>query len=104
MRVMVRNWPKHPAGHQPAGPEGQHRHYRESDSRVHKKLMRVGGALGGLDGPGLRDLMYGSGELIHRQREPVLVVAPIVAGPGSAVSPNGFRAREVTTAWGSPCP
>ena len=40
---------------------------RQSDSRVDQKLVRVRGTLGGLDGPGLGDLMYGLGELVHRR-------------------------------------
>ena len=90
------NWPSIlPATSQPA-PRASTATIARSDSRVHKKLMRVGGALGGLEGPACAtDVRLGRAD-----SPPERAGAgrwPIVAGPGSAVSPNGFRAREVTT-------
>ena len=49
---------QHPAGNDPAGQEGEHGHDRQSDSRVDQKLVRVGSALCGLDGPYLCQLMH----------------------------------------------
>ena len=42
---------QHPAGDEPAGQEGKHRHDRQGDPRVDQELVRVGGALRGLERP-----------------------------------------------------
>ena len=69
---------QHPAGNEPAGQEGEYGHDRQGDSRVDQKLVRVGSALCGLDGPYLCQLMHGVCQL-------TLVLLPADAGP---VSPD----------------
>ena len=70
--------PQHPAGDQPAGQEGEHGHDGQSDSRVDQQLVRVRGALGGLDGPGLGHLVDGLGQLVDRRCQLMLVLGQLL--------------------------
>ena len=76
---------QHPAGHQPAGQEGECGHDGQGDSRVDQKLVRVGRALRGLDGPclgqlmdGLGQLVRGLGQLMDGLGQPVLVLSQLL--------------------------
>ena len=53
---------QHSAGDKPSGKEGEHGDDPERDGRVHQQLVRVGGALCGLDRACL-------GQLVHRLRQ-----------------------------------
>ena len=69
---------QHPAGNEPAGQEGEYGHDGQSDSRVDQKLVRVGSALCGLDGPCLCHLMHGVRQLMHGLCELMLVLCQLM--------------------------
>ena len=69
---------QHPAGNEPAGKEGEHGHDRQSDSRVDQKLVRVGSALCGLDGPCLGHLVHGLCQLMDSLRQLMLVLCQLM--------------------------
>ena len=72
---------QHPAGNDPAGHQGQHRHDRKSDCRVDQKLVRVGSALCGLDGPYLCQLVYSVCQLALALGQLILGLCELMPDP-----------------------
>jgi hypothetical protein len=86
--------PKHPAGHEPAGQQGEDGHDGQGDPRVDQKLVRVGRALRGLYRPGLGQLMHRLAELMDGLGQLMLVLRQLLLVPGQLLVLRRKRTRR----------
>ena len=92
--------PQHPAGDEPAGQQGEYGHDGQGDSGVDQKLVRVGRALCGLDGPGLGQLVHGLGQLMHGLGQLMLVLGQLMLVLGQLLVPGLQADRRPDSATG----